>query len=255
MPVRGRFFSRFKDFCQFESVIGSFRFRPIRGPESTRLRGHRSQSCVSASAAFVENASRGKMESPPSERSANRLEAENSGWPPNSGLVLRAQDNVHDALNQLYEVCRHRIVHLVRRIVGDADAEDASQQVFAQMYRQLRKFAGESRFETWLYRLTVNECLQFRRHRSRRPCVSLAMEPVDHRADHRQCAEHREMISEALEKLDPDLRTMFLLRELECLSYAAIAESLGIPEGTVASRLNRARRQLQTILTDLGWEK
>jgi RNA polymerase sigma-70 factor (ECF subfamily) len=78
---------------------------------------------------------------------------------------------------------------------------------------------------------------------------------VDHRADHRQCAEHREMISEALEKLDPDLRSMFLLRELECLSYAAIAESLGIPEGTVASRLNRARRQLQTILTDLGWER
>jgi RNA polymerase sigma-70 factor (ECF subfamily) len=208
-----------------------------------------------ASTIFVENDSRGKMGSPLSKLSAKTLEGENSGWPPSISLVVRAQNNVHDALSQLSEVCQYRIVHLVRRIVGDADAEDASQQVFVQMFRNLRKFEGESRFETWLYRLTVNECLQFRRHRSRRPCVSLVKEPVDHRVDHRQSAEHREMISQALEKLDPDLRTMFLLRELERLSYAAIAESLGIPEGTVASRLNRARRQLQTILADLGWEQ
>ena len=63
-----------------------------------------------------------------------------------------------------------------------------------------------------------------------------------------------ELLEQALARLDPDLRAVFVLREVEQLSYRELAEALGINEGTVASRLNRARRLLKQYLTELGWE-
>jgi RNA polymerase sigma-70 factor (ECF subfamily) len=67
-------------------------------------------------------------------------------------------------------------------------------------------------------------------------------------------AEHKELLEKALARIDPELRAIFLLREVEELSYREIAEALNIPAGTVGSRLNRARHELQQHLKDLGWE-
>lgn len=67
-------------------------------------------------------------------------------------------------------------------------------------------------------------------------------------------SDHRELLDRALNRIDPDLRTIFLLREVEHLSYTQLAEVLEIPMGTVASRLSRARQELQIALQELGWE-
>jgi RNA polymerase sigma-70 factor (ECF subfamily) len=66
--------------------------------------------------------------------------------------------------------------------------------------------------------------------------------------------EHKELLEQALARIEPDLRSIFVLREVEELSYREIAEAIEIPEGTVGSRLNRARRELQQHLAELGWE-
>lgn len=143
---------------------------------------------------------------------------------------------------------------LVFRLVGRDDAADVLQHVFLQVFRNIRQFAGDSRFETWLFRIAVNECLQFRRREARKSFVPLEHDPSDPSANPEGLVDQRDLLETALARLEPELRTIFLLRETEHLAYAEIAETLGIAEGTVASRLNRARRNLQKILAELGWE-
>lgn len=138
-------------------------------------------------------------------------------------------------------------------MVGRQEADDITQQVFLQAFRSIGQFQGQSRIETWLYRLTVNECLQFVRRNRRWRFASLEWEPTD-RANRRDESEHREVLDQALERLDPELRSVFVLKEVEQLSYREIAEAVEIPEGTVGSRLNRARRELQQHLANIGYQ-
>jgi RNA polymerase sigma-70 factor (ECF subfamily) len=138
-------------------------------------------------------------------------------------------------------------------MVGINDAADVLQQVFLQTFRTIDQFHYQSRFGTWLYRLTVNECLQFLRTSRRAKVISLDHEPMDEAPNHARKMEQREVIERAVARLEPELRAIFLLREVEELSYAEIAASLRIPEGTVGSRLNRARRQLKNLLEEMGW--
>ena len=169
-------------------------------------------------------------------------------------VVVRSQRGDAGAQQQLYGMCRQRVYRLVTRMVGNTDAADVTQQVFLQLLLKIEQFGGQSRFETWLFRLTVNECLQFLRKKGRRPSTTLKIDPVDRSAGQDRMADSRELLELALAQLDPTLRAIFLFRERENLSYAEIAKTLEISEGTVASRLSRARRQLQQILTELGWE-
>jgi RNA polymerase sigma-70 factor (ECF subfamily) len=126
--------------------------------------------------------------------------------------------------------------------------------VFLQVFRKIDQFAGDSKFETWLYRLATNEALQHLRKRHRWDFQNLASEPVSHHRPESERGEHKELLDQALLKVEPELRAIFVLREVEGLAYREIAEAVQIPEGTVGSRLNRARRELQQHLTDLGWE-
>lgn len=177
-----------------------------------------------------------------------------SGWPPDGELVKRAQTGDLAAQQELYEVCNQRVFRMVYRMVGVTDAADVTQEVFLQLFRSLHQFSGLSRFETWLYRLSINECLQFRRRCHRRPSVALEYDPVDKHPDAARSLDHQELMEQALARLEPELRTVFVLKEVEHLSYSQIAEIMQIAEGTIGSRLNRARRQLQSILIELGWE-
>lgn len=153
----------------------------------------------------------------------------------------------------LYELVFRKVYRLAARMVGQQDAEDLTQQSFLQMFRKISVFRGESQFDTWLYKLVVNECLQHLRRRKSN-CSSLEFEPMDHRSNPEQGFEFREMLDAALAKLDPDLRTAIVLREVEKLPYSEIAKVLSIPEGTVASRLSKARSLLKQHLINLGWE-
>jgi RNA polymerase sigma-70 factor (ECF subfamily) len=154
-------------------------------------------------------------------------------------LVLATQDQVY---------------RLLFRLVGQQDAEDVAQLVYLQVFQRIGQFRGDSSFTTWLYRLTVNEAMRhLRRERSRRKRL-LSLEPKDDRSHRGDREEARELLARALEKLAPELRAVFLLREVERLPYSEIAAALEIPMGTVASRLNRAREELQDHLRKLGWD-
>ena len=159
-----------------------------------------------------------------------------------------------DAMRMLYERCSQRVYAQMVRMVGVQDADDATQQVFIHLYRKLDKFDGRSKLETWVYRLASNEALQFIRSRSRHSTDSLLDDPTGNSDDMREQTEQAEMLDVALSKIDPELRVVLVLKEQEDLSYREIADAVGIPEGTVGSRLNRARADLREALLQLGWE-
>ncbi len=158
------------------------------------------------------------------------------------------------AQRRLYEVSHQNVYRLMVRMVGLQDAADVTQQVFLQTFRKIGQFSGQSQFGTWIYRVAVNEALQHLRRSQRSRERTLEQEPTDRSPDSHQNVDDKELLEQALRLLDPELRSAFLLREVEGLSYSEIAETLEIPEGTVGSRLNRARRELKQHLIELGWE-
>ncbi len=169
-------------------------------------------------------------------------------------IVAACQEGDRTAQRELYDLCHEGVYRLAVRMVGLQDATDVTQQAFLQAFRKVNQFSGHAKFETWLYRLTVNESLQHLRRRRRWTTQVLKYEPMDESCGHEGDSEHKELLEQALSRIDPELRSAFLLREVEGFSYRQIAESLQIPEGTVGSRLNRARHELQRHLKDLGWE-
>lgn len=159
-----------------------------------------------------------------------------------------------EAQQRLYGCFHCRVYRLLVRMVGRDDAEDLLQQVFLQVFRTLNQFQGQSKFETWLYRVTVNESLQHLRKQRSRPSVSLESDIMDRKTDQVRDFDQKELMEYALARLEPELRSLFLLREVEKQSYAEMAVVLQIPEGTVASRLGRARQLLKQYLVESGWE-
>ena len=153
-------------------------------------------------------------------------------------LVLRTQDRVYRSLV---------------RLVGAQDAEDVAQEVYMHAFRRIHQFHGDSSLSTWLYRITVNEALQHLRKKRRRPWTALDWDPEERTANRHGQSETRELLDQALAQIEPGLRSLFVLREVEGLSYEAIGAALRIPTGTVASRLSRARHDLQQRLRSLGW--
>ncbi len=157
-------------------------------------------------------------------------------------------------MQQMYERSSDKVYALMVRIVGRQDADDLTQQVFLQVFRKLHQFSGQSKLETWLYRLATNEALQHLRRRKRREVQPLLVEPAIREPDPIIQNEDVMMLESALAQLDPELRAILSLKEEQNLSYQDIAQSLAIPEGTVGSRLNRARKELRQALTKLGWD-
>lgn len=168
-------------------------------------------------------------------------------------VIAACRDGDADAFQRMYDAQVQRVYRLAARMVGVNDASDVTQLVFLNVFRSIRNFKGESRFDTWLYRLTVNESLQHLRRNRRWRCRELDWEPME-QSRQLEAPEQREILDRALAKVDPDLRAIFLLREVEQLAYREIAAVLEMSEGTVASRLNRARRELQAALVELGWQ-
>lgn len=151
--------------------------------------------------------------------------------------VLRGNVNDFEKLVTAYE---KNVYNIALRMVGDPDdAADMTQETFIKAYRALSSFRGDSKFSSWLYRIASNVCLDFLRSRSRHPQVSLSTVDEDDRAtfelpDMRQNPEEQ--------------RQILVLRELGGLSYAELAQTLGLEEGTVKSRIFRARKRLCALL-------
>ena len=169
-------------------------------------------------------------------------------------IVDACKEGNPDAQRNLYEVTHENVYRLVVRMVGIQDADDVTQQVFFQVFRKIGQFSGRSHFRTWLHRVAVNESLQHLRKSKRTKMQTLKHDAADSSPTESARLDGKELLEQALARLEPELRATFLLKEIDGFSYEAIAESLGIPKGTVGSRMNRARRELQGHLIELGWE-
>lgn len=183
-------------------------------------------------------------------------------------LVALAKQGDQDAFSQLVQANQNKIYTLALRMTGNPeDGADLAQEAFLKAWRSLPTFQEESSFSTWLYKLTSNLCIDFLRKEKRRKAavttVSLdddeddspPMEVPDHRFTPETEVERRELraaMSRALHNLSDEHRQILILREVEGLSYTEIAEALDLEEGTVKSRIARARISLRTILQKDG---
>jgi RNA polymerase sigma-70 factor, ECF subfamily len=141
---------------------------------------------------------------------------------------------------------RHR--RLAFRLLGDRDRmDDVLQEAYARAFRALPRFSGRASLGTWLYRIVYNACLDELRRSGARKEVPLE-EWREARPERADLVEQRLDLEAALEALPPDLRAVVLLVDADELSYEEAAEVLGIPAGTVASRLSRAREALKGAL-------
>ena len=180
---------------------------------------------------------------------------------PDRHTIERCRRGDRDALRQLFDAHGGRVYSIARHFFDgdDARARDVTQDVFVKVMDRIGSFEGTSRFSTWLYRLTVNACLDVKRAERRLVLVGDPPEmaptvddaPQSRALDH---AETNERVARAVQKLSPALRAAILLRYFEGLSYEEISEALDCPPGTVASRLRRAHEALALALSELRTE-
>ena len=151
---------------------------------------------------------------------------------------------------------RNRLYTLAARELGSsADAEDAVQETFVKAWRALPRFRAESSFSTWVYRICLNSISDQRTRAARRTATPL--EEIGEPSDPRDALAEHELsgaLQHALAALDESYRTAVILYDVLGRSYAEIADVLGVPEGTVKSRIFRGRaelaRQLGTLHED-----
>lgn len=171
-------------------------------------------------------------------------------------LVEAARNGDRFALDQLLRRHYDRIHAVTRRIAGGTrDADDACQEALIKIVKSLPTFDGRSSFGTWAYRIATNAALDELRKRRRRPMLHAIdsagdeTPPEQRRPDplaHREvdAVADRLALDEAFDDLDEDFRTAVVLRDVGDLDYGEIAQILGVPVGTVKSRIARGRRQL-----------
>lgn len=146
-----------------------------------------------------------------------------------------------------------RVLGLCLHLTGNlADAEDAAQETYLAVTKALAKFRREARVSTWVYRIAIRSAL---RVKARRPAVEpLDMEPASEPRNPALDRERSRQLRRALSRLSFEHRTVLALFSLDGLSHREIAGTLGIPEGTVWSRLHLARKKLAVELEALGFD-
>lgn len=178
-------------------------------------------------------------------------------------LVERLKRRDEAAFTELIRLYEKRIFQLVLRMLQDrGEAEDVAQDVFLTVFKSIDSFRGDSKLSTWLYRVATNHCknrIKYLERRARGKKTELD-EVAEHdrvesasmsasaqlaRPDQQAEANQMEAIMRrAIAQLDEDQRELVILRDVENMSYEEIQEITGLPEGTVKSRLHRARLQL-----------
>jgi len=176
--------------------------------------------------------------------------------PSDEELVKKAQAGRTDAFGLLVERHQDYVYNAVFHLVGrGADAEDIAQEVFVSAYRALSGFKGRARFTTWLYGIMLNAVRSYWRRRKRVTVLSVDADDDDgpgrqipakqeSPAETSMRAERVRAVRAAIGALDENLREIIVLRDIQGLSYEELSEALALPDGTVKSRLFRARREL-----------
>jgi RNA polymerase sigma-70 factor, ECF subfamily len=176
-------------------------------------------------------------------------------------LVEKAKRGDEEAFRMLFEEFFPKLYGTIFQMVGHVEtAEDLAQSAMVQAWRRLWQFDGRSAFGTWLYRIGVNTALDHLRRRKNRPMESLeaaaeeGFEPGAEAPPPGEAMDGRKLaaaINDALQKLSPEHRSVFVLGELQEMPYEEIGRVLKIKRGTVMSRMYYARRHLQRMLKGL----
>ena len=190
-------------------------------------------------------------------------------------FLRRLRDRDEAAFREMVEEYQDQVFSLLYRMLGSrAEAEDIAQEVFVTVFKSIDQFRGESKFSTWLYRIAANHSKNRIKYLSRR--YDRATSEYDEAAERDVNAQRGEGIGQAriaspdaalegaelertvqaaIHDLDEDHRLVIVLRDIEELSYEEIAEIAGLPEGTVKSRIHRARVALKEKLAHYVTDK
>ena len=175
-------------------------------------------------------------------------------------LIAECLGGRRDAFGELVSRYQARLYNAAVRLVdGPEDAADVVQDAFLNAYQSLHTFKGDAEFFTWLYRIAFNTAISLKR--KRRAVVSLdaaggrdgSLDPDDPSEYVRPGAalertENEAQLQAAMGRLSPEHREVLVLKDIEGLKYEVIADMLGVPIGTVRSRLHRARLELRELL-------
>ncbi|HET6611788.1 MAG TPA: sigma-70 family RNA polymerase sigma factor [Kofleriaceae bacterium] len=184
-------------------------------------------------------------------------------------LIRRLRDRDERAFREVVDQHRQSVYNLTLRMLGDAaEAEDVAQEVFITVFKSIDGFRGDAKLSTWIYRIAANQCKNRIKYLARRKSKSrveydddvgrhqsggVVAAPANLRQPDTQLegVQLEAMVSEAIASLDEDYRLVVVLRDIEELSYEDICQITGLPEGTVKSRLHRARMALRKKLRNV----
>lgn len=178
-------------------------------------------------------------------------------------LIGKAKQGDVEAFEKLIEGCQKKVFNIAFRMLGNFDdASELSQEVFLKAYKSIKNFKGDTLFNTWIYKVTTNACLDEIRKRKNKKVVSLdedieiggnemKRQIKDDSPGPELTAEDNELkraVKDSINMLSEEYRTVIVLRDIQGFSYEEISGIIKCPEGTVKSRINRARQALKKIL-------
>jgi RNA polymerase sigma-70 factor (ECF subfamily) len=181
-------------------------------------------------------------------------------------LIARLKARDEQAFNEIVHLHGDKVFSLVYRMIGNrAEAEDLAQEVFVTVFKTVDTFRGESKFSTWLLRIAANHCKNRIKYLARRRTDGGSFDEMaeEHLADAGgapthghidapdvllEAAEMERLMQAAIATLDEEHRLLIVLRDVEDLSYEEIGEVTGLADGTVKSRLHRARLGIKDYL-------
>ena len=181
-------------------------------------------------------------------------------------IVAQARRGELSAFEELVTRYEKRVYAIALRSSGSPeDAADITQEVFLRAWRSMKDFRGDSGFATWLFRITMNQCVDYARHKQSQPLTQPLVQGEDDEErelplpdtapspeEHMENSELGRELAAALDEVSDEHRRIVLLRDVSGMSYTEIAEILEVSEGTVKSRLSRARIALRKILLKRG---
>jgi RNA polymerase sigma-70 factor (ECF subfamily) len=171
--------------------------------------------------------------------------------------VANAASGSREYQKRIYDRLASRSYRVIRKIVGFSNADDVMQDFVIQLFSKIGQFRFESSLETWAHRMAVNQSLQYlrklRQEDQRVRTVAISTR-VSSETNKQTPTDDNEVLQLAMETISGEQRAILHMKEVDGLGYHDIAEILGIPMGTVGSRLNKARKDLRAALIQLGWE-
>lgn len=174
-------------------------------------------------------------------------------------LLRRACKGDVQAFEELMQSHESRIYAIALRMMGNReDAQDCAQEAMVRIYRAMGSFKGQSALATWIYRITMNTCLDELRRRKARKLTSLdslvdngwsPTDTGDTPEEHGLRVEKQNALNQAIQSLPDDMRAAIILRDVKGYSYDEIASILDANVGTIKSRISRGREKLREILS------